>query len=200
MRTIGCKTSIHNSCCTVQYCPLVAAWATTIHKFQGFEAGKDETDQIKQLIVDPGNIAWEQQCPGALYVALSRAKTMGDDSSPPQNSAIYWRSDGMSAKRITDGSLRWDQKRRGYKIDCQLIEKRANWVNYLERQANRTTTEAYQNANLATIKQTTYQQAVNGLELNGVKVLESIATMIQTPNSKWRTRRRQHLVPKSFFR
>ena len=66
-----------NGCCSVKFCPLVPAWASTIHKFQGFEAGFDDTDQFKYLIVDPGPTSWEQNCPGALYVALSRAKTMG---------------------------------------------------------------------------------------------------------------------------
>lgn len=36
------------SCCQVTYCPLVPAWATTIHKFQGFEAGFDKNDQFKK--------------------------------------------------------------------------------------------------------------------------------------------------------
>ncbi len=30
--------------------PLVPAWATTIHKFQGMEAGFDKNDQFQQLI------------------------------------------------------------------------------------------------------------------------------------------------------
>jgi hypothetical protein len=62
------------SCCTATYCPLVTAWATTIHKFQGFEAGFDPNDQFKHLIVDPGNLTTEQQNPGILYAAMSRAK------------------------------------------------------------------------------------------------------------------------------
>ena len=72
MITKLCKKK--QSCCKVTYCPLVPAWATTIHKFQGFEAGFDETDQFKHLIVDPGDLTTEQQNPGILYVALSRAK------------------------------------------------------------------------------------------------------------------------------
>ena len=57
------------------------AWATTIHKFQGFEAGFDDTDQFMYLIEDPGGVSWEKICPGALYVALSRAKTMDSITS-----------------------------------------------------------------------------------------------------------------------
>ena len=46
----------------------------TVHKFQGLEAGFDDKDMLCQLIVDPGDQKWEHTCPGALYVALSRAK------------------------------------------------------------------------------------------------------------------------------
>jgi ATP-dependent exoDNAse (exonuclease V) alpha subunit len=57
---------------------LVPAYATTIHKFQGFEAGFDENDQFQHLIIDPGDIKSKQQQPGLLYVATSRVKTIGD--------------------------------------------------------------------------------------------------------------------------
>ena len=57
---------------------MVPAYATTIHKFQGFEAGFDENDQFQHLIIDPGDIKSEQQQPGLLYVATSRFKTIGD--------------------------------------------------------------------------------------------------------------------------
>ncbi len=52
----------------VTYCPLVPAWATTIHKFQGFGAGFDENDQFKHLIVDPEDLTTELQNPGILYI------------------------------------------------------------------------------------------------------------------------------------
>ena len=35
-------THCRKMCCTVKWCPLVTSWATTIHKFQGFEAGMEE--------------------------------------------------------------------------------------------------------------------------------------------------------------
>jgi hypothetical protein len=44
------KTKKKKTCCSVTFCPLVPAWATTIHKFQGFEAGFDEKDQFQHLI------------------------------------------------------------------------------------------------------------------------------------------------------
>ncbi len=65
------------TCCKVTYCLLVPAWTTTIHKFHGFEAGFDINDQFKQLIVDPGDLTTELLNPGTLYIALSRAKSIG---------------------------------------------------------------------------------------------------------------------------
>ncbi len=76
MKTKRCK--MKQGCCSVTFCPLVPSWATTIHKFQGFEARFDRNDQFHYLIIDPGDIKTEQQQPGILYVAMSRAKTMGN--------------------------------------------------------------------------------------------------------------------------
>jgi hypothetical protein len=95
MKTQQCK----KSCCSVTFCPLVPAWATTIHKFQGFEAGFEEKDQFQHLIIDPGDIKFEQQQPGLLYVATSCVKTIGDitqDVPHPKTSALYWTGSGMS--------------------------------------------------------------------------------------------------------
>ena len=99
-------TLCQKGCCKVTWCPLEISWATTIHKFQGFEAGFDAKDMFRYLIVDPGDLKWEQTCPGALYVALSRAKTMGtftSDTSFPRDSAIYWHGSGISTIRILEG-------------------------------------------------------------------------------------------------
>jgi hypothetical protein len=80
------------SYCSVTFCPLVPSWATLIHKFQGFESGFDKNDQFQHLIINLGDIKSEQQKPGILYVAMSRAKTIGDmtNGTPnPRNSAVY---------------------------------------------------------------------------------------------------------------
>jgi hypothetical protein len=80
-----------------------------IHKFQGFEAGFDKNDQFQHLIINPGDIKSEQQQPGILYVAMSRAKTMGDmtnDTQNPRNSAVCWTGSGMSKNRVLHGSLK----------------------------------------------------------------------------------------------
>jgi hypothetical protein len=63
-----------------------------IHKFQGIESWFDKNDQFQHLIIDPGDIKSEQLQPGILYVAMSRAKTIGDmtnDTPNPRNSAVY---------------------------------------------------------------------------------------------------------------
>ena len=52
--TLCCK-----GCCTVTWCPLEISWATTIHKFQGFEAGFDINDVFRHLIVDPGDLKYQ---------------------------------------------------------------------------------------------------------------------------------------------
>ena len=102
-------------CCTVTWCPLIPAWATTLHKFQGFEAGFDKTDMFRYLICDPGDRSWEQTCPGALYTALSRAKTMGRFTKSKRKftrkSAIYWKGSGIRAhhSRIIE---EWEEKGR----------------------------------------------------------------------------------------
>jgi len=144
---IPARTTLYRKgCCTVTWCPLEISWATTIHKFQGFEAGLDINDMFCHLIVDPGDLKWEQTCPGTLYVALSRAKTMGtfrDDTSFPQDSAIYWYGSGLSTARILNGHLKNNTKKGGPKVKCLLITKRDCWVAFLHQKTEHTRTKVY---------------------------------------------------------
>jgi hypothetical protein len=76
----------------VTFCPLVPAWATTIHKFQGMEAGFNKNNQFQHLIIDPGDIKTEQHQLGILYIATSCVKIIGDmtqEMPQPKNSALY---------------------------------------------------------------------------------------------------------------
>jgi hypothetical protein len=85
------------------YCPLVPAWATTIHKFQGFEAGFEKHDQFKHLIVDPGNLTTKLQNPGILYAIMSLAKTIRTvtlNNLHPKDSAIFWTCSGICLNRV----------------------------------------------------------------------------------------------------
>jgi hypothetical protein len=126
MKTQQCK----KSCCSVTFCPLVLAWATTIHKFQGFEAGFDEKDQFQHLIIDPGDIKSEQQQPGLLYVATSCVKTIGDktqDVPHPKTSTLYWTGYGMSVNRVLNGTTKKQQNTQGQeRVHCLKIDKDAN--------------------------------------------------------------------------
>jgi hypothetical protein len=95
------------------HCPLVPAWATTIHKFQGFEAGFNKNDQFKHLIVDPGNLSTKLQNPGIQYVAMSHAKTIGTVTPKnlhPKDSTIFWTGSEICLNRvlnITKKGTKW---------------------------------------------------------------------------------------------
>jgi hypothetical protein len=123
------------SCCKVTYCPLVPTWATTIHKFQGFEAGFDKNDQFKHLIVDPGDLTTELQNPGILYVALSHAKTIGTVSPNelhPKDSAIFWTDSGICSTRVLNITQKGGLD--GNMTNCLKFDKRQKWVDHLFEQ------------------------------------------------------------------
>jgi len=93
MFEMNCQLIPGNPCCSVKYCPLVLAWATTVHKFQGFEAGFDEKDQINRIVANIGELDWEKINPGTAYVVTSRARTIGTptvDNPNPTDSALYF--------------------------------------------------------------------------------------------------------------
>ncbi len=140
MTRAGCKyNNINNPCCTVEFCPLVPAWATTIHKFQGFEAGPEDHDMMKYLIVDPGDVEWEKKCPGAFYVAFSRAKTMGTISHKhPTDSSIYWTGGGMCVDRVKFGAFKGGTRTTKFDYEeCELIRKRHHWVKKFSQKGNK---------------------------------------------------------------
>ena len=190
MKTSMCRSN----CCTVRWCPLVSCWATTIHKFQGFEAGFDETDMFRYLMVDPGNLKWEQDCPGALYVALSRAKTMGTfmaEGHFTKKSAIYWKGDGISKTRIIDGSLKNGLRKGDPKVKCENIVKRDTWVNYLKTRRNATSDKTYSEREIWNIRNKRYSQG---------ELQDCIFQMITEPNSTWQTlKKAKYLTPKTYF-
>jgi hypothetical protein len=54
------------------------------------------------LIVDPGNLTIKLQNPGILYVAMSRAKTIGmvtQNNLHPKDSTIFWTGSGICLNR-----------------------------------------------------------------------------------------------------
>ena len=68
-------------CCKRKQVPLRLGWATTIHKCQGMTIGHGETNRY--IVISPGTKAFESKNPGALFVALSRAKTAGGLDKDP---------------------------------------------------------------------------------------------------------------------
>ena len=188
-------TLCRKGCCNVTWCPLEISWATTIHKFQGFEAGFGVNDMFRHLIIDPGDMKWEQTCPGALYVALSRAKTMGtftSDTEYPLDSAIYWYGSGISQFRILEGHMKNSKKKGAPKEKCVLITKREKWVQYLQQKKSQTITKSYDEADKENMASESHSQA---------EVKERIAAMITNPNQSWSKRKKQpqYSIPRNYF-
>ena len=200
MKTKRCK--MKQGCCSVTFCPLVPSWATTIHKFQGFEAGFDRNDQFQHLIIDPGDIKTEQQQPGILYVAMSRAKTMGNmtnDTPNPRNSAVYWTGCGMSKNRVLHGSTKKQIHTQGQeRVNCLKIKKRENWVNYLTEQCKNTSSQQYNKRRLKKIKKK-IKPIIAGEEMY-TDVLQSITNIIIHPSKQWKKLRSiEYLTTQSYF-
>ena len=61
--------------------PIRLGWGTTIHRCQGMTIGQNEPNRY--IVIHPGTTSFESRNPGALFVALSRAKTAGDDNADP---------------------------------------------------------------------------------------------------------------------
>ena len=190
------ETLCRKGCCTVKGCPLVPAWATTIHKFQGFEAGFEEKDMFRYIICDPGDLAWEKNTPGAFYVALSRARTMGDfssDSKFTRKSSIYWKGDGINIDRILEGSMKINPRRGGPRlIKCETVVKRDRWVNYLKEKQAVTSTNNYTQSDIKRFHSQRYSQT---------ELRNKITQMITTPNETWqKLKRDNYLAPSNFFK
>ena len=61
--------------------PLRLAWGTTTHKCQGMTVGNGEA--FRYVVIHPGKHDFEAKNPGALFVALSRAKSAGGEGRDP---------------------------------------------------------------------------------------------------------------------
>ena len=53
----------------------------TLHGCQGIQVGTGESNRY--IVINPGTRQFESRNPGALFVALSRAKSVGDNTSDP---------------------------------------------------------------------------------------------------------------------
>ena len=60
---------------------LKLGWASTIHRCQGMTIGANEINRY--IVIHQGSKMFESRTPGALFVALSQAKSAGEKSSGP---------------------------------------------------------------------------------------------------------------------
>ena len=67
--------------CSRKTVPLRLGWATTIHRCQCMTIGEGEPNRY--IVINPGTQSFESRNPGALFVALSRAKCSGNDTNDP---------------------------------------------------------------------------------------------------------------------
>jgi hypothetical protein len=174
---------------------LEVSWSTTLHKFQGFEAGFDEDDMFRYLLVDPGDLSWEQQTPGAQYSAISRAKTMGtfrSNDSHPKDSAIYWIGSGISKTRILEGHMKKGKRKGAPKENCVLVTKRDRWVKYLHEKQKQTPNRIFDRSEIEAMATTRYSQD---------ELKECIADIITRPNETWKKQKQspQYTIPRDFF-
>ena len=114
-------------CCNARYCPLILAWATTIHKFQGFETGFGKDNHIKYIIADINTLNQEKHHPGTVHVVASRAKTIGKvtkDVQYPTMSNLFFVGT-LGERRFKECRLKENGE------ECLLVEQRDAWVAYL---------------------------------------------------------------------
>ena len=84
--------------CKRNQIPLQLGWGTTIHRCQVMTIGSGEPYRYIKIIIHPGTCVFESKNPGALFVALSCANTVGDDSTDPD---FAWNPDVLlKADRI----------------------------------------------------------------------------------------------------
>lgn len=189
MQTMYCN----RRCCKCVYCPLILAWATTVHKFQGFEAGFDKSDMINYIIADINNLKWEQDHPGSAYVVVSRAKTIGTitpDCRNPINSNLFFQGQ-IGATRFTKGIYKKDGEK------TQRVQRREAWVDYLAKRSSDTEMKrgksSVESAKLFVVGELSANDIPNILEYEN-----RIVTMLTEPNEDWKTRREKYLfIPRS---
>ena len=168
-------------CCNARYCPLVLAWATMVHKFQGFEAGFEKDNHIKRIIADINNFAWEKQHPGTAYVVASRAKTIGKvnkDVEYPIKSNLFF-----SGTRGEHRFKRCLYKENGEK--CLLVQNRERWVEYLTTRMENT--KARRTMETMRISNDFVMSSLNQSTITSTKNPQDwIVDKIHSPNEIWK--------------
>lgn len=185
----------NRGCCTALFMPLQIAYAITIHRCQGLEAGFDKGDRWNRMIIDPADELWEiSKFLGTMYVATSRGKTLGSkDQAYPSDSAIYWTGSNISTNRLKNC------KRKQNGQFCESYKKRANWVKYLEGKAEESKTR-YSKRKLEEITETSYAAAIKGNFIKDRTDLTTrITNIITNPNKKWKEAKKDHEIPSDYF-
>ena len=123
--TIPCN----KMCCVRRFVPLSLAWASTIHKAQGTEAGKTEPPRPPnpccRIIVELGDMSDEKRNPGLTYVAMSRANSLGKGDI--MESALYFKG------KFTLDGLKKMTKKQGTNELIDKCKRRGNWIKHLEK-------------------------------------------------------------------
>ena len=114
------------------------------HTFQGQSAGPvnqgQQPNAVDRVFVDPGDKKFESGNPGLLYMAVSRATTLGENNTSSStttgrtesihqvsiNSAIYFTGHNMTLHRVTNLKL----KKNG--DEHEKVQLRNKWVARVE--------------------------------------------------------------------
>ncbi len=136
--------------------------------------------------------------PGILYVALSRAKTIGTVTPNilhSKDSTIFWTGSGMCLTRVQN--ITQKKGLGGNMTNCLKVDKRQKWVEHLIERNHVTTSQQYQRKRMKKIK----KKIPNNIkQMEDLDLQKAFATMITDPNKTWkRIRGEKCMVPRSYF-
>ena len=118
-------------CCIKTFVPLELCFATTIHKVEGLTIGSSkegsEPNSAECMVVDPGTLLFESNCPGLFYTSYSRATT--DAYGDPMGSAILFMGDNITEHRLMNMTISATNKKRKH----LRVMRRDNWIKWLKK-------------------------------------------------------------------
>ncbi len=140
----------------------------------------------------------ELQNPGILYVALSRAKTIGTvtpNNLHPKDSTKFWTGSGICLKRVLNITKK-GHLTVTWQTSWRLAKDKIGWIN-LPQQNHLTSTKQY---NEKWMKKIERKLPKNIQLLKRVELQRAIAEIITNPNKTWKNlKRERYMVPKSYF-
>ena len=186
--TVPCSRNPGNPCCLVHFCPIVLAWATTIHKFQGFEAGFRAHDSVNRIIADISTLQWEKLHPGTTYVVVSRARTLGTRTQTEDqimDSALYFDCP-IGPERFTKTKINKDGS------TCVSAQNRESWMNYLNEKNKKT--RVHMNDRRVNDSMTFVKHHLLNKNISSTTEFEAkILSMIMEPNEEWKKLRQSYI-------